>query len=104
MKWLLLSVSVGLIAIGVSGARDGATGPTANIEGMNVPYHLVHVLRDGPGTWAVEYYNPEDEIDHMDRVPIKKGKEILAWQMDHKAGRNYEESHGVGSHEKRSLQ
>jgi hypothetical protein len=90
-----MSVAVGLIVIGVCGARHGTDQPTVEIEGSQVPYYRVHVMKDGHGTWAVEYHNADDDIDYTARVPISKGQEIIAWQVSRKSGRNYEESRGI---------
>ena len=42
---------------------------------------------------VAEYHDTESEIDFSSRIPIEKGREIVAWQVANKLGPNYEVRH-----------
>lgn len=94
MKWVFASLIVIVVSLVVFGSSRPAGQPLVEIEGRQVPYALVHVEQDGAGDDEVAawYHDTESDTDFSSRIPHEKGREIVAWQVAHKLGRNYEES------------
>jgi hypothetical protein len=93
VKWVFLSLMVGLTALGFSGMGRTEIQPTVDIEGLHVPYQFVHVFSDGPGRdVVVEYHDADSQIDYSSRIPRAQGRAIICWQGMNKIGLNYEET------------
>jgi hypothetical protein len=94
VKWVFLSLVMGVTALGFFGLGRPASEPTVEIEGRNVPYQFVHVFSDGSGRDVVaEFHDVDSKIDFSSRIPRSVGREIVAWQSENKTGCNYEETH-----------
>jgi hypothetical protein len=93
VKWLFVSLTVGLTALGFFGIGRTPTEPTVEVECMQVPYQFAHVFSDGAGDEVVvEFHDAESQIDYSSRIPGAEGRAIIAWQDKNKIGQNYEES------------
>jgi hypothetical protein len=92
VKWVFVSLTVGLTTVGFFGMGRTQIQPTVEIEGLHVPYQFVHVFSDGPGGDVVaEYHDVDSQIDFSSRIPRDQGRAIIAWQDTNKIGVNYEE-------------
>jgi len=93
VKWVFALLTVLVVALALLGSRHPAGQPVVEIEGRQAPYAIVHVVQDARGDdrMAVWFHDAESDIDFFSRLPSKKGREIIAWQITNKLGRNYEE-------------
>jgi hypothetical protein len=97
VKWVFLSLTAGLTALGFFGMGRPADQPTVEIEGRHVPIQFVHVFSDGPGAAVVaEYRDIESQIDYSERIPRAKGRAITDWQEANRIGQNYVEMRLAG--------
>jgi hypothetical protein len=101
VKWVFVSLTAGMVALGVHGFGRSESEPTVAIEGLQIPYQFVHVFSDGPGIdVVVEYHDVESQIDFSERIPRSQGREIVAWQEANRIGQNYEERLRARRHRK----
>jgi hypothetical protein len=87
MKWVFASLIAMILALVVYETKRPAGEPTVTIEGRQVPYRLVEVWEpDGPdGERVAVYHDPELDIDYMERIPVAKANEIVAFQAASRA-------------------
>jgi hypothetical protein len=86
MKWVFASLTVLILVLVVSAAKQPANEPTITIEGHQVPYRLVRVWNkhaSGRRT-VVAYFDPDSQVEFVEWVPVAKANEILAFQAAHK--------------------
>jgi hypothetical protein len=86
MKPVFASLTALLLGFVVYGTTQPANEPTITIEGHQVPYGQVKVWhkRTSGRESVVEYCDPDSQIDFLERVPVAKAEEILAYQSAHK--------------------